>query len=450
MTGKIHSPHMLKNPKSPKTHLTMEHINQLIKKNPYNLPPDEKLLTINDENNERAKTDMRQRSRTRIEFRQPQNLPRLQSVHSVMGEPVDEIKPVATEHQRRQQMHGFVEQTRDILLAQLKIGRKSKEIERIMQQQLTEQGIIQTQIARIAETNNQYDMTSNSLKAELNRAKKECDKTLNEKKQLQRELKFKYDTIARIKAEITKNEDIVFSYRNYSEFLKSLTPSGENPLDRFQEPQTLLNEFEQLESDNLFLIQKCCELEQESDRAMEDIRKELTTAQEEKRKMENAEQKINPIAVLNCNDTAIQQDSRATDDELAQLSKYIQSAYVKCFGSKSDFGPTTMLERLENELEVLYKKIAELPPEFVNETQAHIEKARRDQARADRQAQKLLEQRRKTEQAIERANRPVTKKMGRPLKVRVLPMQLTHHVNDEKKAQDEKLQEELLFGPLDD
>ena len=91
-------------------------------------------------------------------------------------------------------------------------------------------------------------------------------------------------------------------------------------------------------------------------------------------------QKINPIAVLNCNDTAIQQDSRATDDELAQLSKYIQSAYVKCFGSKSDFGPTTMLERLENELEVLYKKIAELPPEFVNETQAHIEKARRDQA----------------------------------------------------------------------
>lgn len=428
----------------------MEHISQLIKKNPYNLPPDEDLLSINDKNRQKAQSEMKQRSQTKIEYRSLHNLPRLQSSHSVVQDVEDELKPVATEHQRRQQMHGFVEQTRNILLAQLKIDRKSKEMERIMQQQLTEQGIIQAQIAKIAETNNQYDMTSNSLKAELARAKKECEKALNERKQLQKDLKFKIDTIARIKAEITKNEDIVFAYRNYGDFLKSLTPPGEDPLQRFQSPQTLLNEFEQLESDNLFLIQKCCELEQETDRAMENLRKELTTAQEEKRKMEIAEQKINPIAAINASDSSIQHDAIQFDSELSTLTKYIQSTYVKCFGSKSDFGPTTMLERLENELEYLYKRIAELPPEFVLQTQAHIEKVRRDQARADRQQQKLLEQRRKTEQAIERANRPVTKRTGRPLRMRVLPMQLTHHVNDEKKILDEKIQEELLFGPIDD
>ena len=448
MYGKLRSPHNLAKIKSPKV-LSVSQINKMLKQNPYDLPSDDTLMQIRENSLLENKKQLKNRAQTRIEYRALGSLPALNEKNqSFTTKQDDGIKPVAPERQRKQQMSGFVEQTRDILLAQIKIDRKRKEIERINQLHKTEKGIIQQQIAKIAETNNQYEMTANSIRAEAARARSDMEQAIAQKSQLQKSLKTLQNSVSKIKAEITKNEDIVFSFRNYRDFLQSLTPPGEDPIRFFQRPEQLIQELEQVEEENLSLIQEIKEMEHSEQRALDSIRDHLNKATQEKNQMEAAASHIPKVDALEFDNSSILKTVNETDLELKKLTKIVSTAYSRCFANKTDLSPVMMLERIENGLEKLYQMSEEIPNSFLIEEQAAIDKDRREKQRIGKQKEKDREQKMKIAAALERANKPVKKRTGRPLNTRVLPIVHTRVKKDDKRAQDEKMQEELLFGPI--
>ena len=445
MLTKPHSPKKISRIKSPKT-FTYEQIKMMLKQNPFEISNDED-LHLNQILSQEKQNKSKQPHQSLVKRAVPNSLPKLQEKNITKNEE-EVIKPVAPERQRRQQMHCYVDQTREILLTQIKIDRKRKEIKRIKQQQKTEKAIIENEVSKIAETNNQYEMTANGIKAQLTRARSEMERALLEKQEIQRILKHKQSSVAKIRAEITKNEDIVFASRNYAEFLKSLAPDDQNPLVYFKNPETLMKEMDQLEAENLFLIKKCQELEQEKDRAVEMIKEHLEEAEKEKMMMDEASRHVKQIDAIHFDTSQLSSDTDDVEKERVYLAKIVQSSYMKCFSNKAEMTPIMMLEKIENCLEKLYIQLEDVPLSFVLEEQSKIDKQRREELRILKQQHDNLEQKKKRDAAIARAKKPVQKKMGRRLNARMLPLVRNRKEHDDKKMQDEKLQEEFLFGPI--
>ena len=442
------SPRAYSRIKSPKT-FTYERLKQMLKENPFDVVPDNELLEANEVIVEEEKKKLKAKSQLSLVKRAlPYNLPPLQDKGKENQNGEEEIKPVAPERQRKQQMNGLVDQTREILLSQIKIDRKRKEIQRIKQLQKTEKAQIEKEISKIAETGNQYEMTANGIKAQLDRAHSEMERALIEKQEMQRTLKKKKDNIAKIKAEITKNEDIVFQSRNYAEFLKSMTPEGEDALKYFWNPEVLTNEMDKLEEENLFLIRKCREFEQQKERNIDMIKGDLEEAECELNQINEAAKKVTSIEPISFDKTQLFQSINEIEKERMKLARVVEKAYLKCFSIKAEMTPVMMLEKIENGLEKLYLQVQDITDHFVIEEQLKIDKQRREAARILKQQQSKKERKMKRDAAYERATKPVQKKMGRPLRTRILPVTFHRTDNKDRKLLDEKLQEEFLFGPI--
>ena len=108
-----------------------------------------------------------------------------------------------------------------------------------------------------------------------------------------------------------------------------------------------------------------------------------------------------------------------------------------------------MLEQIESELEYEFNAVLELDDDYILRKQNSMLKKHREAARESKRIRQLQEQQKKIDQALERANRPIKKKQGRPL----LPKSSIHHYvehNDEHRKQklllEQKKQEEFLYG----
>lgn len=429
-------------------YISRAQILKYIKENPYQLPNDHDLLKFRENSVLSAEE---QRNKMRNQRLMDRGFDKLHSFNE--GRPSstieeDEIPPVANEHQRRVQMNGFIGKSREILLAQIKIDRKLKEVERILQQQQTEQNIIENQMTKIAETNNQYEMTASSLRSEIARCKKDLDNAMTMKTQLAKELKTKRESVAKIKAEITKNEDIVFQYRNYGEFMHSLAPDNEDPLKHFSSPEVLIAEMKQLESENLFLIRRCSEMAQKTERTVGVLKEKLQKALDEKAVLKSLKSKIQPVMEEIYNNSQIEQESEDVSAELDRLSMLIKTTYNQCFENKLDMNSLMMLEKLELALEEKYSMIDNIPKNIVLDKQAQIDRIRREQIRVERNIAKAKEQKKKMEAALARATKPIKKRLGRQLKERMLPISTRKKPDNSQKALDDKIQEEFLFGPI--
>ena len=123
---------------------------------------------------------------------------------------------------------------------------------------------------------------------------------------------------------------------------------------------------------------------------------------------------------------------------------------MKCFKIESYSSSISQLEKIENELENLYRQIKKIDPKFVHEKQSIRDKERREKLKRDRQEKEAQEQRMKKEQAIERAKKPIKKKTGRPLYPRTKLMKVRKEDDDRTwlLRQEQERVEKLLYGPL--
>lgn len=423
--------------------------------NPFDLPPDNELFALRDREAAAQKQEHEEFIKRSLADRTISCLPNLRSqsrhLRSV-GDNSDEVAPLIAEHQPRQQMSEFVDQKREIFHVQLLIDRKNKEIHRIQNMRKTEKKNIVEEYAKIAETSNQYKMTTNQYEAELTRGKKAMDNAIRRRTELQKELKKKSAFVAVLESEISRNEETLYSYRTYSDFMKKLTPPDRKMLDYFNEPEVLLEELEKVEDENLFLIRHCQELTYAQDAGLKAVQGEIDQTEAESTDVQEAMSKLKQVDEITLGNTgAVARECDDLDAQRRRLANMVTKTYKHCFGESADVNTLTRLERLENELEKMYRQSATIDPAFIAAKQAEKDKVRRDIQRKEKAEQHEREQKRRLDQVIARARMPIKRRTGRPLFERKLPIKVARNqVDRKKKLEEELILEQFLYGPIAD
>ena len=108
--------------------------------------------------------------------------------------------------------------------------------------------------------------------------------------------------------------------------------------------------------------------------------------------------------------------------------------------------------RIENKMESLIQKLETIDQSTVKSLAQEKERVRRDEKRSREQEKKARDQADKVKKAIELANKPINRKMGRPVVERVVVKKGHSRQEEEDRAKKEKAEkeadEQLLFGQI--
>ena len=445
------------------------------KANPYDMPDDKEVFKIRGIENDLKINEQKQFMKKPLMYRNcpsaaSENLPSLLLSYEERMKKIEErnfspeereiqkmikafdpesnggVTPVPMEFKRNAKTKEYIDQKFQIFIVQLLINRKQKEIERIKQQQNSENAFFKDQESKIAETQNQYKMTINQLEAELSRLTKTADAAAKQKSELAASLKIKKARLQTIENEMVSNEETAKIYRIYHNFIKQI----EIDYDRetiFKNPQLILEILENLEEDNLFLFEKCAKLAQDQERIVNKITTEIDNTRNEDEKLKKETSNLQDVEIIEFNSSLRTPEVIALDDELARITVIVSEAYAECFGRSSDLSPLMMLERLENDLEVLYSQCNSIPEKDINENLNAKERERREKQRKEKQIQQQLELQAKNDAIIARAKMPIKRKTGRPLNKRYIPIKVVRQVR--KNNAEELYLENLLYGNID-
>jgi hypothetical protein len=422
--------------------------------NPFDLPPDSSLFDLRD----REAAEMREQHNLLMQRSLvDRTLSRLPPLHASSGRSpgspgeTQTLAPPPAERQQRQQMTEFVDQKREIFLVQLLIDRKNKEIDRIQNIRKTEKKNIIQEQGKIAEQSNQNKMTTSQQELELSRAKRSMDAAIKQRTELSKELKKKTAFVQVLESEISRNQETLDAYRSYAEFMKRLTPESTKPLEFFTEPEVLLQELENVENENLFLIRHCQELTDEQDGALRIVQAEIDGRNAESEVLMAAVGRLPQVTEVPAVASGALKECDALDVQLRAFAAIVRKTYRQCFSEASEVNTLTRLERLEMELETMYRQSGTIDPSFRAMQQTEKDRARRDKQRKEKAEKLEREQKRKLEQALIRAQMPVKRRAGRPVYERTLPIKKRKDPIDERKKQQEEQQQEVfLYGPIPD
>ena len=352
--------------------------------------------------------------------------------------------------QRCRRMTEFIQQKREIYQVQLLIDRKREEIQKIKNEIRQKENEYNDDEASMFDTAQKYKILTAKVEDELAKGRKQMEQAISERVTLQKQMKRQNINIEIIKSELSKNEDLLEHYQEYSEFLSKFDDKT-----LMNNPDNLLREFSDLEKENLFLIQECEEFQTDIIHSVEEPEKRLKHAKD-------ALQRITDL-LENSNEEKQLKDLQETheiyskpvttdsvDNEIKEISELVEKTFFNCFGRKADLSAIAKLEKIENKLEDFYKQIENVAPSFVHMKQSKFDKDRREEMRVALQKEKEQIQQEKKEQALARANKPIKKKMGRPVMERSLPRHFVKKDNEKllRLLAEQKAQEEFLFGEI--
>ena len=375
--------------------------------------------------------------------------PPSQSSRSSMGYSGRDPKKVG----RTKRMTEFVHEKREIYLIQMIIDKQRKEIKRILgEMKRSEEDAIE-QESNIEMQSKKYKLCHAQNEATLARCRRKAEMAAQQRVDLQRELKRASQNVHSMKSEIVKNQDTLEAYQVYREFMEQMTPEGENTAEYFDTPEKMTDCLHSIEDANLNLIAAC----QYYDNKLDSANKSLVRKSDETRALEmDVRQEIAKIPEVeeipeNAGDV-ISGEQRVQEAEYERVKALVEHAYVCCFGKTADISPLAMMERIEYQLDEYYQKIEYVSPEFVAAKQQQFDKVRREEQRREKQKRQEAEQKLKMDQAIERANRPIPKKTGRPIVARTY---LSKHAakDDDSRLQalmEQQRIENLLYGEITD
>ena len=254
--------------------------------------------------------------------------------------------------------------------------------------------------------------------------------------QLENELKLPKST--------SKHEETLETYQAYNDFLSIFS---EKPAT-LEDPKYLIQQLDDIEKENLFLIETCSHFERKMDNSIIPMKQQLKELDELN---QDAEQmKVSEIFddISASAEVTNAHNFETVDKELTDLQRLVINAFRKCIKSDADIPVLSMLEQIENKFEEAFQITETIDKHWLSEKQAKIDKQRREEDRMEKQKQQALEQQRKTIMAIERANKPIQKHEGRPLYPKTKPIQKEKKVDFKKirLMKELKRQEELLFG----
>jgi hypothetical protein len=292
-------------------------------------------------------------------------------------------------------------------------------------------------------------MATAQTEAALARARKASEAAMKKRMELQKDYKYSLHASSVVRAEIARNENTIYAYRRYAEFLKIVTPDGYETKDFFDDPKKLMEELDAMEQDNCFLMEAYEDLLSDDAKRTSQMENKVRTTETEIRDVQTKWDMV-PVVTESrevlMNGSVMEQE--ALEAELRLLADRIMETYVNCFGKTANLTSILMLEKIENALEDLYVRIQYVKPSFVEDKQKIKDEQRIEKHRLELLEKKEAGQRLKMEQALARAKMPIKKRTGRPPIARYLPIMF--HRKDPEVCEAEALEreriEKLLYG----
>lgn len=363
----------------------------------------------------------------------------------------NEDKSSSTVHRARAgRISEFIQEKRDIYHVQMLMDRKNYEIQRLNKQISNEESALLEQERNIEESSQSYKLQNAKIESELAHARKKMEEAVRKRVSATKNLRLFKQQVEQMKSEISKNLDILDDYQSYKIFLESLIPDGRSIEQYFTRPSDLMTEMEVVEKDNLFLIRQChilMDMQNRGEKVMnEDINKTEMMIEKAQQKLLNIEE----VPFFDDSNFNVKDEQKEVEDEIKKFNKLVSHLFIRCYKKESNVSTIGILEKIENDLEEMYKKIDAIDPKFVSERQSMIDKRRREQIRKDKLEKQALEQKMKTDQALKRATQPIKKQTGRPLYERTTPVKI-HKTNDAKllaQKMEQQRVDTLLYGEL--
>ena len=343
-------------------------------------------------------------------------------------------------------MTEFIQEKREIYLVQLLIDKKEEEISKIKQLISNDEKELIEYEHSLSEKAGRYKLLTNKIESDLTKSRQLAEIASQKRIILLQKLKKQRNINNSLNSEISKNQDILIDYQNFKNFLNQFNNESK---DFLKNPNNLIEEFNIIQSENLFLIRECDLITNLIKNDFKDLENYILNLSNNINKIEEIfEKKINNINILNdLNDN----ESEDLNKNLEYLNNIINKTFINCFHKNADLNSLTKLSKISQKLEEMYINIEFVTLKFIEEKQLISEKIRREEFRKETQLLKekiLLE---KKEQALNRANKPIKKKLGRPLMIRTIPFKSTK--NEDEKLKKLKLelekQENLLFGLIE-
>lgn len=377
---------------------------------------------------------------------------------------LDALIPAPDSSKNREGLREFISQKREIFLAQLAIDTKREELQRLEKLEKEEEQALKAKAAEINLFKTQFANFIESDGKATMEARSSAEKKSKERLQVSMKIKQVSSQISTLRNEIAHQDEKLAECQEYQQFLESLTPPDwrkAHPGEMyFQNPDQLINIIVSLEEQNMFLIRHC----QEAEEAVERYRakfNELLNSREGgmKQMINNKEEKEKELTQLRENngqyktEGAFRYGNELNDDEYKQIQQDI-IIFHKFLGfdvaSSNDI--SMMLRRIENKMEQLILKLEKAEPSHVRSLALEKERERRDLKRTKDQEEKQMAQAEKVRKAIELANKPIERKLGRPVVERIIPKKGQSRQEEEDRARQEKLEkeadEQLLFGQI--
>lgn len=347
-----------------------------------------------------------------------------------------------------QRMCEFIQQKREVYIVQMLIDRKMRQIGKINERITQAEKSLEEVEVKLGENKSVFKIASAKVESDLAKARKSMENAVRIRVEKQKEVKLRATANDVMRSEILKNLENMEFLAMCQKFLLQVTPPGEDPAQYYREPKTLLTKIEEMEGENFSIIQHMDEIEQLIERGVTDVSGELEKVAA---LIEKAQMDLDRMAEVEEMEFP-SPSSEAQDAEIAMIEGLVKNTFVKCFKKESDLSPISQLEKLENELENLYRQIKKIDPHFVHEKQSLRDKERREKQKRDRQEKEAEEQRLKKEQAIERARKPIKRKTGRPLYPRSTLERIQKQDDDRMFLirQEQERVDRLLYGPLYD
>lgn len=364
----------------------------------------------------------------------------------------EEIDNSTIKRQRKLTMHEFVDEKREIYRLQLFIDKKNKDIQNFSEYIGKNEKKIEDKKSKIESLSDQYKRAGIQIEAALARRRKYADIAARKTSEKRRELQQFKNSCEMLESDIIKKEALLETYQRYQHFLKLFVPE-DNTLEKyFSSSKVLINDLQRIEDENLFLIQECNHLINSLNESSTFAQNELASADNLNSEALHRLSLIETVVPFNNQFTPIQEQTiLSNEEELQQLSDMVKKTYESCLNPEIDMKPMTMLERIEMRFEKMYQMLVYVDPKFIEEKQAAKLKLRRDQQRKMKQEKQQLEQKLKTDQAIERAKKPIPQKYGRQLNERIIPIKIQVHDGEKERAKQREIEREmnLLYGEIE-
>jgi hypothetical protein len=340
-------------------------------------------------------------------------------------------------------MHEFRAEKRDISRMQLFINHKNQELHRLEVEQTVAERQLVSDAARIAILEGEYKQTTIRIEAAVARQVRIAEVALRNASEKARALWVLRQETERIRSDILKNEGFLEAIIVYRDFLVNLCPGRSDVMAYFHHPSVLLDEMHRVEHENLLIIQEYQHLHERLNAAAAPFRNRLEQTEQQELRAHAILAGIRQVEEI----FGDLQPGEESDAECVRVASLVRKAYAKCFGGESDLSPLAILEKLENELEKMYRLEACVSPDFRAQKGNAKAQERREQQRRTKQALQKAEQQRKVQQAIERARKPMPRRWGRKVVERVIPIKEKKRAFEraEGKRREEERVEKLLF-----